>query len=151
MTSRKIVSAAIAAAIVVGAAATAAAQPVASERLSLTLADAVQRGLAHNADLAIVRFDTEVEAARVGESRGAHSPVFSTTAGSTRTVTPPSSALLGDGGIDVNDWFSSTGVRQRVPWGGGTWSVSWDTARTTSTNLFNAFDPNLQSGIQAAF
>jgi len=128
-----------------------AQQPRAAETVPLTLEDAVQRAIEHNTDLAIVRLDTGVEAARVGESRGAYAPVFSTAAGRTRIATPPSSALLGDNGIDENDWFSSTGVRQRVPWGGGAWSVSWDTARTTSTSPFVNFDPNLQSGIQAAF
>jgi outer membrane protein TolC len=129
----------------------AGAQPAPPETLSLTLADAVHRALEHNPDLAIVQMDTAVESARVGETRGAYAPVFSTTAGRTRDVTPPTSALVGDTGIDTHDWFSSTGVRQRVPWGGGAWSVSWDAARTTSTNPFTSFDPDLESGIQAAF
>jgi outer membrane protein TolC len=127
------------------------AQAPAATTVSLTLDEAVQRALAHNPDLAIVRSETEVEAARVGESRGAYTPLFSTTGGRTRNVTPPANALLGDAGVEVNDWFSSTGVRQRVPWGGGAWSVSWETARTTTNSPISSFDPNLQSGIQAAF
>jgi outer membrane protein len=128
----------------------AAAQP---ERptVQLTLADAVQRTIEHNPDLTIVRLDTEVEAARVGESRGAYSPVFSTTLGRSRNVTPPTNYLLGDSGVDVKDWFSTTGIRQRLPWGSGTWSVSWDTARTSTNNPITSVDPNLQSGIQLAF
>jgi outer membrane protein TolC len=51
----------------------------------------------------------------------------------------------------VNDWFSSSGVRQRVPWGGGTWSVSWDAGRTTTNSPITSFNPYLQSGIAAAF
>jgi outer membrane protein TolC len=127
------------------------AQAPPATTVSLTLDEAVQRALAHNPDLAIVRSETEVVAARVGESRGAYTPLFSTTGGRTRNVTPPANALLGDTGVEVNDWFSSTGVRQRVPWGGGAWSVSWETARTTTTSPISSFDPNLQSGIQAAF
>lgn len=129
----------------------AAAQTAQAETVHLTLADAVQRAIEHNPDLAIVRLDTEADAARVGESRGAYSPIFSTTVGRSRNVTPPANALLGDAGVDVKDWFSSTGVRQRVPWGGGTWSVAWDTGRTTTNNPFTSFDPTLQSGIQFAF
>ena len=91
------------------------AQTPSASTVSLTLAEAVERALAHNPDLAIVRSETEVEAARVGESRGAYTPLFSTTGGRTRNVTPPANALLGDAGVEVNDWFSSTGVRQRVP------------------------------------
>lgn len=130
---------------------TAAAQSPKPEMLPLTLADAVQRAVEHNPDLAIVRLGTEVEAARVGESRGAFSPMFSTIVGRSGIVTPPSNSLLGDRGVDVNDVFSSTGVRQRLPWGAGTWSVSWDTSRTTTNNPISSFDPSLQSGFQVAF
>src|SRR5262249_27560734 len=73
--------------------------------VELTLADAVQRAVEHNPDLAVVQLDTEVEAARVGESRGAYAPVFSSTLGRSRNVTPPTTSFLGDTNVDVNDWF----------------------------------------------
>jgi outer membrane protein len=142
---------AVVGAIVVAVATTASAQAGKAETVQLTLAEAVQRAVEHNPDLAIVRLGTEVEAARVGESRGAFSPLFSTTLGRSSNVTPPSNILLGDRGVDVKDWFSSTGVRQRLPWGAGTWSVSWDTSRTTTNNPITSFDPSLQSGVQIAF
>src|SRR4029077_2684941 len=67
-------------AIVLGLVATTAlAQTGQPETLQLTLADAVQRAVEHNPDLAIVRLGTEVDAARVSQSRGVYSPVFSTT------------------------------------------------------------------------
>jgi outer membrane protein len=119
--------------------------------LPLTLAEAVRRAVENNPDLAIVRLGTEAEAARVGESKGAFTPVFSTIVGRSSNVTPPSNFLLGDRGVDVNDVFSSTGIRQRLRRGAGTWSVSWDTARTTSNSPLNSFDPALQSGFQVAF
>jgi len=119
--------------------------------LTLTLEDAVRRAIDHNPELSIVRLGTEVEAAQVGASESAYAPVFSTTLGRSSTVTPPSNFLLGTSGVDTRDWFSSTGVRQRVPWGSGTWSVSWDAARTTSNSPLNSFDPSVQSGVQFAF
>jgi outer membrane protein len=119
--------------------------------LALTLDDAVRRAVGNNPDLAVVRLATEVEAARVGESRGAFTPVFSTQLGRSSSSTPPANLLLGDRGVDVDDWFSSSGVRQRVPWGAGTWSVSWETSRTTTNNPISSFDPSLQSGFQFAF
>src|SRR5438093_831298 len=129
----------------------ASAQVAKPETVHLTLAEAVQRAVEHNPDLAIVRLGTEVEAARVGESHGVFAPVFSTTLGRSRNVTPSSNVFTGDSGVDVKDWFSSTGVRQRLPRGAGTWSVSWDTSRTTTNNPISSFDPNLQSGVQIAF
>jgi outer membrane protein len=151
MTRTRIVRAAILAIAASALSTTAGAQGDRPATIHLTLADAVQRAVEHNPELAIVRLDTEADAARVGESRGAFVPVFSTALGRSRNVTPPTTALLGDTGVDVKDWFSSTGVRQRVPWGAGTWSVSWDTARTTTNNPITSFDPNLQSGIQLAY
>src|SRR5262249_7731792 len=130
---------------------TAAAQSGQRQTLDLTLADAVQRAVERNPDLAIVRLDTEAETARVGEARGAYAPVFSTVFGRSRNVTPPTNYLLGDAGVDEKDWFSTTGVRQRLPWGAGTWSISWDAARTTTNSLISSVDPNLQSGIEVAF
>jgi len=129
----------------------AAAQDGQRQILELTLADAVQRAVERNPDLAVVRLDTEAQAARVGEARGAYAPVFSTVFGRSRNVTPPTNYLLGDIGVDVKDWFSTTGLRQRLPWGAGTWSISWDAARTTTNSLISSVDPNLQSGIEVAF
>jgi len=151
MTRTRIIVAGVILTVVSSAPPPAAAQTKAPETVHLTLADAVQRAIEHNPDLAIVRLDTEASAASVGQSRGAFAPVFSTEAGHTRDVTPPTTALLGGSGVDVRDWFSSTGVTQRVPWGAGTWAVSWDTARTTTNNPFTSFDPNLESGIQLAY
>jgi outer membrane protein TolC len=139
----------VVAALFTPAGAMAQSQP--ANTIQLTLEDAVHRAIEHNPELAIVRLDTDAGAARVAESRGAFVPVVSTTAGRSRSVTPPANALSGNAGLDVNDWFSSSGVRQRVPWGGGTWSVSWDASRTTTNSPITSFNPYLQSGIQAAF
>src|SRR5262249_29447959 len=133
-------------------ASSAAAQTAApAPTVPITLADAVRRVVEHNPDLAIVRLDTEAEAARVGESRGAFTPVFSTAFGRSRTSAPPTNVFLGDSGVTQADWFSTTGVRQRVPWGAGTWSLSWDAARTTTNDPITSVDPNLQSGLLLAF
>src|SRR6266850_7535527 len=147
---RAIVSAFALGALSVGTAAS-AQQVEKPETLQLTLEDAVRRAVEHNPELAIVRLGTDVEAARVGETKGAFAPMFSTTLGRSSIVTPPSNFLFGDRGVDVNDWFSTTGVRQRLKWGAGTWSVSWETARTTTNNPLSSFDPSLQSGVQVAF
>jgi len=126
----------------------AAAQP---PTLELTLDDAVRRAVDHNPDLAIVRLSTDVESARVGEARTAYTPMFSTVMGRSSNTVPPSNFLLGTVGVDTRDWFSSTGIRQRVPWGNGTWSVSWDASRTTSNSLLNSFDPSVASGFRVAY
>jgi outer membrane protein len=126
-----------------------AAQPAGTLRLSLD--EAVRRAVENNPDLDVVRLGTEVEAARVSETRSAFTPMFATTLGRSSTTTPPLNFLLGDRGVNADDWFSSSGIRQRLPWGSGTWSVSWDAARTATNNPISSFDPSLQSGFQIAF
>ncbi len=123
----------------------------AANALKLTLDDAVRRAVENNPELAIVRMGPEVEAARVGESRSAFVPTFFTSVGRSSVVTPPSNLLVGQAGTYTNDLFSSTGVAQRLPWGSGTWSLSYGTARTTTNNPITSFDPSLQSGFQIAY
>jgi outer membrane protein len=117
----------------------------------LSMDDAVRRAIDNNPDLAIVQLGVEVDAARVSESRGVFAPMFSTAFGHSSNATPPSNLFAGSDGVTVNDLFSSTGIRQRLAWGAGTWSVSWDSARTTSNNPISSFDPSLQSGFEFAF
>lgn len=119
--------------------------------LQLTVDAAVRRAIENNPDLAVVRLATQAEGARVSEALGAYAPVFSTALGHSSNVVPPSNFLLGDRGVDTNDTFSSTGVRQRLRRGAGTWNVSWDTARTTTSSPITSFQPSLQSGFQLAF
>ena len=125
-----------------------ASQAQAGQTLQLSLDDAVRRAVEHNPDLAAVRDSTEIEAARVSESESAYVPVVSTMIGTSSNSTPPSNFLLGERGVDTNDLFTSTGVRQRLPWGSGTWNLSWDTSRQTSNNPLTSFDPAVQSGFQ---
>jgi outer membrane protein TolC len=129
----------------------AAATPLRAQGVALTLDEAVKRAVEHNPDLAIVKLETEVEAAHIAESRTAYTPVLSTILGRSNSTTPPTNFLLGTQGIDTGDWFSSAGVRQRVPVGNGTWSLSWDAARTTSNSPLNSFDPSVASGLRFAF
>ena len=131
--------------------ATAAPATAQDEPLALTVEDAVRRAIENNPDLTIVRLDSDVDAARAGEARTTFTPVFSTVLGRSSVATPPANFLLGDQGVAVDDLFSSTGVRQRLPWGSGTWSVSWDTTRTSTNNPLTSFDPTLESGFQVAF
>jgi len=140
----------LAAAAVIATAATARSQTPPAE-LRLTVEDAVKRAVEHNPDLAIVRLDSDVEIARVGQARSAYTPMFATVLGRSNGTAPPTNLLLGTNGVATGDLFSSTGVRQRVPWGNGTWSASWDASRTTTNSPFSSFDPSLQSAFQVAF
>jgi outer membrane protein TolC len=137
--------------LVSGAAAQGLSAADAAGTLPLTIEEAVRLAIEHNADLSIVRLDGDVQLARIAQSRSAFTPLFATTFARASNATPPSNFLLGTGGVTVADLFSSTGVQQRLQWGGGAWSLSWNSARTTSNSPISSFDPSVQSGFQFAF
>jgi outer membrane protein TolC len=131
--------------------ASAASAQTAAPTIELSLDEAVRRAIDHNPDLAVVRLGTDVEAARVSQAESAYRPVFSTSFGRSRNVAAPFGFTEDETGIETAEWFSSAGVRQRLPWGSGVWAASWDAARTSTNSPLSAFDPNLQSGLQVAF
>jgi outer membrane protein TolC len=131
--------------------ATAFAATVRAQSVPLTLDEAVQRAVEHNPDLAVVKLSRDVGAAQVGQSASAYTPLLSATVGRSSNDLPPTNFLLGTQGVTTRDLFSTAGVRQRVPFGNGVWSASWQAARTTSNNPLNSFDPSVASGFQLAY
>jgi outer membrane protein len=117
--------------------------------LKLTIDDAVKRAIENNPDLAVVRLGTDVEAARVSQADSAYRPVFSTVFGRS-SVMSPSSSFDQVEGIETTDLFATTGLRQRLRTGGGTWTLGWDASRTASDSLINSFNPTLRSGLLVA-
>ena len=127
------------------------AAQAAGPALALTIDEAVRRAIDHNPDLAVVRLGIDVETSRVSGSRSAFAPVFSSTIGWSSFAVAPESSLLGSTPIETGDWFVSAGFRQRLRAGGGSWSVLWDAARTSTDSPFSSFDPAMQSGLLVAF
>ena len=128
----------------------AAPQAAEGDVLKLTIDDAVKRAIENNPDLAVVRLGTDVEAARVSQADSAYRPVFSTVFGRSSVMTPSSSFDQIEG-IETTDLFATTGLRQRLRTGGGTWSLGWDASRTASDSFINSFNPTLRSGHLVAF
>jgi HAE1 family hydrophobic/amphiphilic exporter-1 len=125
------------------------AQP-APETIRLTIDDAVRRAIDQNPDLAAVKLGTDVEAEHVSEAQSAYRPVFVSTFGRSNVAVPSANPLTGAEAFETSDLFSSTGIRQRLQWG-GTYSASWDATRTSTNSLFSTFDPSIQSGLAVAF
>jgi outer membrane protein TolC len=65
--------------------------------------------------------------------------------------TPSTNLFSGDAALQTNFWSGAAGVGQLLPWGGGNYSVSFNSARTTTTNPLTTFTPSLTSSVQAVF
>jgi HAE1 family hydrophobic/amphiphilic exporter-1 len=117
----------------------------------LTLAEAVELALQNNPDLAVAKIEPELGLTRRQQARSAFNPFLTGSAGKTDTLAPSANPLQNAGGTQTDVWFSSVGVRQRMPIGGGTWNVSWDNTRTTTDSFLTNFNPNLSAGLLLAF
>ena len=65
--------------------------------------------------------------------------------------TPSSNLFSGDSAVDTSFWSGSAGFNQLLPWGGGSYNVAFDSARTVTTNPLTTFTPSLTSSLQAVF
>ena len=123
------------------------AEPAATRRL--TAEDAVMLAIENNLGIQVARINPLIEDLSVAQARGAWIPSFTTQLQQSGTDTPNSSILTGAQGssLTTNRFGSNVGVQQVLPWGGN-YSVGWDSARITTTNLFANFSPQLQSSLQ---
>jgi outer membrane protein TolC len=127
------------------------AQTPAGEVVRLTRDDAVRLAIENNADLAASRFDPAISAERVAAARSAFIPTLSTALQRNSQRTPSSNLFSGDSALDTRFWSGGATVGQLLRWGGGTYDVSFNSARTTTTNPLTTFTPSLTSAVQAVF
>ena len=119
----------------------------ATRRFDLTLADAVERALERNRQIAVQRISPLVRDMQVATANAAFSPLASSGFGLNQ-ATQPSLSFLDGGGLRgasiVTDQGSyDVGVSQQVRWGGGRYDVIWNSNRLESTNSFTNFNPSL--------
>ena len=114
----------------------------------LTVNEAVQIALENNLGVQIARIDPLVQDLSVAQARGAWAPTLSTTLQTVSTDTPNNSFLSGGQGEKTSDdrFNTNVAVNQVMPWG-GSYSVGWDSARSTTTNIFTNFSPQLRSSL----
>jgi outer membrane protein TolC len=114
----------------------------------LTVDEAVQIALQNNLGIQVARLDPTIQDLGVAEARAAWFPSVSTTALTAGIDTPSNSFLSGAQGPKTSDQRLNTnvGLAQRLRWG-GSYTVGWDTTRSTTTNIFSNFSPQLRSSL----
>jgi HAE1 family hydrophobic/amphiphilic exporter-1 len=117
----------------------------------LTRDEAVRLAVDNNAALAANRLDPAISAERVAAARSAFVPTVSTAVQRNSQTTPSTNLFSGENALQNDFWSTAAGVGQLLPWGGGTYDVSFNSARTTTTNPLTTFTPSLTSSLQAAF
>ncbi len=127
----------------------AAAQQPPGELLRLSRDEAVRLALENNAALAATRLDPAISAQRVAAARSAFVPTVSTGLQRNSQTTPSTNLFSGDQPLHSGFWSGNATVGQLLPWGGASYDVSFNSARTTTTNPLTTFTPSLTSSVQA--
>jgi outer membrane protein len=123
--------------------------PAAATR-RLSVDDAVNLALEQNLGIRIERLNPQIQDVSISQARSFWAPNLTSTLSSNSQNNPPTSALSG-GQSRITDSRLSTqiGLNQLLPTGAN-YSIAWNSARATSTNIFNNFDPLISSNVNAS-
>lgn len=113
----------------------------------LTIDDAVRMALEQNLNLQVERFNPQLSDLSIAQARTAWTPAIKTTITTTGRDAPVNSFLSGaQDKVTSGLFLTAVEASQAFPWGGSA-SLSWDSSRSTTNNLFSNFNPTLQSNI----
>ena len=123
----------------------------AGRQFDLTLDDAVERALERNLDITLQRLAPQIVDLNLVEQQAFYRPTLSSNVSTQSAISPSSSQL--DGGLNVETDMAlfNAGIAQPVPWGGGTFDISWDNNRRETTNFFSSFNPSYSSSLAANY
>jgi HAE1 family hydrophobic/amphiphilic exporter-1 len=109
--------------------------------------------LENNRDIEIERLNVQANEFDLRAAKGVYDPTLSAGFFYDHRKTPVASVLAGgeDGGLKTTDFTGAAKITQRMPWQGGTVSVSFDQTRGTSQNQFISLNPQYTTGLNFEF
>jgi outer membrane protein len=120
------------------------------EVLKITADEAVRMAIANNPDLVAAGYGPRIGAESVSQARSAFLPTIQTGVDRNVQNSPPSSVFFGTAGIRTDIWSGNVGVQQQLPWGGGSYTFSWNSIRTNASSSLNNFNPSVTSALEGA-
>ena len=114
----------------------------------LTVDEAVQIALDNNLGIQVARIDPVIQDLAVAQARAAWYPTFTSSMQAASIDAPSNSFLSGAQGPKTSEDFFDTdlGIVQLLRWGGA-YEVGWVGSRSTTTNIFSNFSPQLRSSM----
>ena len=119
--------------------------------IELTLNDAIERALNQNLDIAIERLRPQLHDLTFAQQSAVYRPTLSVNLNSSSRTTPSSTQLDGGQSVNTDTSVFDSSLDQRVKWGGGNLSLSWNNNRTDTTNFFSSFNPSYRSDFSASY
>lgn len=134
------------------AAAAPAVQEPGGPELRISADDAVKMALENNLGVQAERLSPQISTLNVAGARALFAPRLQSNT-STRSATSPPDFLAQGGATETTTTdrvFTSVGVAQSLPWGGGNYSLGWDASKQT-VNYTSQFNPQLASNLNFSF
>lgn len=135
-------------AVLAGAASAQTSMPTREAR-KLSADEAVRLALEHNLGIQLARVSPQLQDLAIAQTLTAWSPTLTATGSTAGTDTPNASFLSGALGDEINDhrYAGNVGIRQATKWHGASFALGWDNTRSTTTNLFTNFNPQVNSSV----
>lgn len=114
----------------------------------LSIDEAVALALEQNLDLQVERMNPQIQDFSISVARSGWTPNFQSDL-TTRDASVPNDSFLSGGIATLTEdrVTSSVGVGQLLPWGGGSYSLGWDSARIETNNASANRNPQLTSSV----
>ena len=117
----------------------------------LRLMDAVELALSQNLDIAVERLTPQATDFQLAGLRNNYRPLASSSLGVRSQVNPPTNQLNGGQRVTNETATYNFGVTQEVPWGGGTFALTFNNNRLATSNLFANYNPTFTSTLTATY
>ncbi len=118
--------------------------------LELTLDEAVRRTLENNVDIAVERFNPESSGLQVDQLKAFYEPVLNSLVTQNSAARPGSNAFSGGQSVDTDVLNYNLGAFQNVPTGGDL-RVDFSNRRTSTTSVFESFNPSFNSNFNFSY
>src|SRR6266508_452220 len=117
----------------------------------LSIDEAVKSALEQNLGIRIQRIDPQIQDVSVMQARSFWAPeLTSDLRRNSQTQQATSSLSGGATSIDNGTFSTAVGMNQLLPWGGN-YSATWNSSRSTTTNLFSNYIPQLNSNLNLQY
>jgi len=113
--------------------------------IDLTLDEAVKLALDRNLDIAVQRLNPEISDIGVARIRSIYHPSLTSTISGSGLSQLPASQLVGGNNVVQDTQTVNAGIAQSVPAGGGSFSLTLNNFRQTSTSNNVLYNPQIQS------
>src|SRR4051794_39592489 len=118
--------------------------PGGGQKVALSLDDAVKLALDRNLDIAVQRLNPQISDLAYASVRSIYNPALTATVSSQSATNPSTNTITGGtigSGVTNGTGLFNGGIAQSLAWGGGSYQVSLNNQRGTSTATISRYNP----------